>query len=90
MSTDDCKKLQTRIAPFNASNFFTTDARLMFFSHKFATCGLRNPEVDPLQAGCLASFKTASEYARCASAELGAAVPAGQPPETDFGDRRKK
>jgi len=91
MSTDDCKKLQARIAPFNVSNFFTTDARLMFFSHKFATCGIRNPEVDPLQAGCLATFKTASEYARCASSDVGgAAVPAGQPPEADFGDRRKK
>ncbi|CAN5922087.1 hypothetical protein BH11MYX4_BH11MYX4_16630 [soil metagenome] len=90
MSTDECKKLQARIAPFNVSNFFTTDARLMFFSHKFATCGIRNPEVDPLQAGCLASFKTASEYARCASSDLGATVPVGQPPEADFGDRRKK
>jgi len=90
MSTDDCKKLQARIAPFNTSNFFTTDAKLMFFSHKFATCGIKNPEVDPLQAGCLASFKTASEYARCASADLGATVPAGQPREEDFGDRRKK
>jgi hypothetical protein len=90
MSADECKKLQARIAPFNVSNFFTTDSRLMFFSHKFATCTVRPPEVDPLQAGCLASFKTASEYARCASADLGATVPVGQPPEADFGDRRKK
>ena len=90
MSVDECKKLQTRIAPFNVSNFFTTDARLMFFSHKFATCSIKTPEVDPLQAGCLSSFKTASEYARCASADLGATVPVGQPPEADFGDRRKK
>ena len=90
MSTGDCQKLQGRIAPFNVSNFFTTDARLMFFSHKFATCGVHNPEVDPLQASCLAAFKSAPEYARCASADLGATVPAGQPPEADFGDRRKK
>jgi hypothetical protein len=90
MSVADCKSLQTRIAPFNVSNFFTTDARLMFFSHKFATCNVKTPEVDPLQAGCLASFKTALEYARCASADLGATVPVGQPPEADFGDRRKK
>ncbi|MDB4947071.1 MAG: hypothetical protein JWP97_6605 [Labilithrix sp.] len=90
MSTEECRKLQSRIAPFNSNNFFTTDARLMFFSHKFATCGVRNPEVDPIQAGCLASFKSASEYARCASADLGAVIPPGQPPETDFGDRRKK
>ena len=90
MSTGDCQKLQSRIAPFNVNNFFTTDARLMFFSHKFATCGVRNPETDPLQAGCLATFKTASEYARCSSPDLGATVPLGQPPEADFGDRRKK
>ena len=90
MTAADCRTLQARIAPFKSENFFTTDARLMFFSHKFANCSVRPPEVDPLQRGCLATFKTASEYGKCASADLGATVPLGQPPEADFGDRRKK
>jgi hypothetical protein len=90
MSADECRKLQARVAPFTTSSFFSTDARLMFFSHKFANCATRPPEVDDVQRACLASFKTADEYARCAAADLGATIPRGQPPESEFGDRRTK
>ncbi|MDB4937997.1 MAG: hypothetical protein JWP87_4969 [Labilithrix sp.] len=90
MSADECKKLQSRVSAFSTSSFFSTDARLMFFSHKFANCAVHPPEVDEVQRACLASFKTADEYARCAAADLGATIPRGQPPESDFGDRRLK
>lgn len=90
MSADECRKLQARVASFSPSSFFSTDARLMFFSHKFASCAVRPPEVDDAQRACLAAFKTADEYARCAAADLGATIPRGQPPESEFGDRRAK
>lgn len=88
MSADECHRLQARVAPFSTSSFFSTDARLMFFSHKFANCATHPPEVDNAQRACLAAFKTADEYARCAGADLGATIPPGQPPESLFGERR--
>jgi hypothetical protein len=90
MSSDECHKLQARVSGFSTSSFFSTDARLMFFSHKFANCAVHPPEVDDVQRACLLSFKTSDEYARCAAADLGATVPRGQPPESEFGDRRLK
>jgi hypothetical protein len=89
MSGDECRKLQARVSGFSTSSFFSTDARLMFFSHKFANCATRPPEVDSSQRACLASFKTADEYARCAASDLGATIPPGQPPEALFGERRR-
>ncbi|MDB5213566.1 MAG: hypothetical protein JWO86_1493 [Myxococcaceae bacterium] len=89
MSTDECRKLQARVAGFSSSNFFSTDARLMFFSHKFANCVAHPPEVDSTQRACLAAFKTADEYGRCAAADLGATIPLGQPPESIFGERHR-
>jgi hypothetical protein len=90
MSADECRKLQSRVSSFSTSSFSSTDARLMFFSHKFANCAVRPADVDDVQRACLAVFKTADEYARCAAADLGATIPRGQPPESEFGDRRNK
>ncbi|MBX3191867.1 MAG: hypothetical protein KF819_33055 [Labilithrix sp.] len=90
LSEADCKRLQARIAPFTSTSFFTTDAKLQFFAHKFANCATRPPEVDAAQRTCLATFTNAGEYARCASNELSAALPPGQPPDSEFGDRRLK
>lgn len=89
MTTDECRKLQSRVAGFSTSSFFSTDARLMFFSHKFANCATHPPDVDSAQRACLAAFKTADEYARCASADVGAIIPLGQPPEAIFGERHR-
>ncbi len=89
LSSDECHRLQARIAGFSSSSFFSTDARLMFFSHKFANCATRPPEADLSQRACLASFKTADEYARCAAPDLGATIPLGQPPESLFGERKR-
>jgi len=89
MTTDECRKLQSRVAGFSTSSFFSTDARLMFFSHKFANCAAHPPDVDSAQRACLAAFKTADEYGRCASADVGAIIPLGQPPEAIFGERHR-
>lgn len=90
MSVVDCKKLQSRLAPFSVASFPTTNARVMFLGHKFAKCGVRSPELDDVQRACIAAFKTPAEYAQCASPDVGATVPHGQPAEEEFGERKKK
>jgi hypothetical protein len=87
MSNDECRKLQARLAPFSSASFSTTEARLMFVSHKFASCAVHPPQVDDVQRACLASFTSADDYARCATPDIGRPLPTGQPPESEFGDR---
>ncbi len=89
MDEADCRKLQQRVQWFNLSDKAfagNAEARSMLLSHKFASCSTRPPEVDDAQRTCLASFKTAADYALCA----GSSTAGGEPPESDFGDRPKR
>ncbi len=84
----ECKKLQQRVAWFSLSDKAfagNPEARTMLLSHKFASCSTRPPEVEDAQRACLASFKTAAEYAMCAGSST-----TGEPPESDYGDRAKR
>jgi hypothetical protein len=88
MPTDQCKALQKKIAAFNVSSFGTTEAKVMYLTHKTSNCSVSPPLVDDVQLLCLASFTNAFEYQKCAA--LGSGTPANEPPESDFGDHAAK
>ncbi|HVH44368.1 MAG TPA: hypothetical protein VM925_18575 [Labilithrix sp.] len=83
MTAVECKAVQSKISAFKSTDFTTSEARSMYFTHRFTPCGSRPVEVDQLQAACLASFKTATEYAKCAPPVAGAAP--GEPADSEFG-----
>lgn len=91
LSTDECKKLQQRVAWFSTSDhaFDAPGARAMLFEHKYATCSTRPMTVESSQRACLDGFHSAAEYAACATTAT-AAVPFGEPPESEFGDRASR
>lgn len=91
LSTDDCKKLQSRVAWFSAQDraFDAPGARAMLMDHKYAACATRPPTIDGSQRTCLDGFRTAAEYAACATT-ASSAVPFGEPPESEFGERASR
>jgi hypothetical protein len=88
LSTDECKKLQSRVAWFSAQDraFDAPGARAMLMDHKYAACATRPMIIDAAQRPCLDGFRTAPEYAACATTAANA-VPFGEPPEGEFGVR---
>jgi hypothetical protein len=84
----ECSSIQQRLASIKILDLPTTEARTLFIQQKFAECKTRPPEVTPLQRGCLLTFRTAGEFAKCVP---GAAFVASggpvEPPESEFGDR---
>ncbi|MBS2017567.1 MAG: hypothetical protein JST00_32095 [Deltaproteobacteria bacterium] len=88
MPKDECKVVQSRLAAFTTASFASSDARLLFLTYKFASCDAFPPSVDAAQRICLAAFKTPVEFAKCTPANVADAPLPGQPPESEFGDRR--
>ncbi len=90
LTGDDCKKLQQRVAWFSTSDkaFDAPGARTMLLDHKYASCGARPIVIDSSQRACLDAFRSSSEYAACATTAY-SAVPFGEPPESEFGDRAR-
>lgn len=87
MSENECRTLQQRTALFSLNDRnLTSEARSMLVSQRFASCSTQPPDADVAQRACLASFRTAAEYARCAASGASTA----EPPERDFGDRAKR
>lgn len=90
LSTDECRKLQARVAWFSTTDkaFDAPGARTMLLDHKYASCSTRPMVVESSQKACLDSFRSASEYAACATtAAQGLAY--GEPPESEFGERAR-
>lgn len=88
MPKDECKVVQSRLAAFTTSSFATSEARVLFLTHKFASCDAFPPSVDAAQRICLAAFKTPAEFAKCTPSNVAEIPLQGQPPESEFGDRR--
>jgi hypothetical protein len=78
--------VQTRLSPVKMSDLPSGDATTAYLAQKYATCEYRAPEVTENQKKCLATFTTASEYAACVG---GDSVDSRQPPESEFGDKKK-
>lgn len=88
MPKDECRIVQSRLAAFTTSSFATSEARVLFLTHKFASCDAFPPSVDAAQRICLAAFKTPAEFAKCTASTVSEIPLQGQPPESEFGDRR--
>ncbi len=88
MPKEECRVVQSRLAPFTTANFSTSDARVLFLTYKFASCDAFPPVVDAAQRICLAAFKTPADFAKCTPANVSDVASPGQPPDAEFGDRR--
>jgi hypothetical protein len=87
LTADECKVAQRQIAPIKLSDMTTKESKDLYMLVKYATCTIRPPEVLPVQKGCLAKFKTASDFMMCAPL---ATTPTNEPPEDEFGDNAAK
>ncbi len=87
LTTEECKAVQTKLGSVKMSDLPSGDATKAYLDQKYATCDYRPPEVTENQKKCLATFTTAQEYAVCVG---GDSVDARQPPESEFGDKKKK
>lgn len=84
LPTDECKTLAKRLAPFDSGDFTSSEAKIAFLQHRYASCNTRPPEVDDVQRSCLLTFKTAGDYERCIEP-----TSLGEPPASEYGDKRK-
>ncbi len=86
LATAECQSIQSRLVNVKFSDLPDGPQRDLYFKLRFALCASRPPEVEPQQHACLATFKTAADFASCTPAPR---TPANEPPESDFGDKRK-
>ncbi|HEY8080273.1 MAG TPA: hypothetical protein VIF62_39355, partial [Labilithrix sp.] len=86
LTTAECQSIQSRLANVKFSDLPDGTQRDLYFQLRFAPCGARPPEVEPVQRACLVTFKSASDFASCTPASR---TPSNEPPESDFGDKRK-
>lgn len=84
MPYEECTKLSRRLGSFSSSDFTSSEAKIAFLQHRFASCSSRPPEVDDFQRSCLVTFKTAGDYERCVQT-----TSFGEPPASEFGDKKK-
>lgn len=88
LTAGECLSLQARIAKFEPRDkeIQKAGAGVMLIQHKLASCSSNPPEADALQRTCLQSFTTREQYAACVPAPSNA----GEPLESEYGDRAKK
>lgn len=82
LTAAECAMLQHSLPTVKYSDLPNVDAREAYFQQKYAVCATKPPEVPPAQRGCLFTFKSTAEYAKCVSFGLG--TPSNEPPEADF------
>jgi hypothetical protein len=83
----ECKSVKSKLQSISISDLPSGDATKAYLDQKYAMCDWKLPEVTEDQQKCLATFSTASEYAACMG---GDSVDPRQPPESEFGDKKKK
>ena len=86
LTTEECKAVQTKLGSVRMTDLPSGDATKAYLDRKYATCEYRPPEVTENQKKCLATFTNAQEYALCVG---GDSVDPRQPPESEFGDKKK-
>ncbi len=83
----ECRSTKARLTSINVAALPTREAKTLYFEHQFTDCKKSTPNISPLQRGCLMTFKTPVEFAKCVPTF--AAVGTVEPPEVEFGDKKK-
>lgn len=89
----ECEAIKKKVAKFKITDISTTESRAMYLDHKYANCVTKPPQILPEQRACLNSFNGAADYQKCApppaANPLTPATPPGEPPESEFGTKKK-
>jgi hypothetical protein len=85
LSALECQQIQTKLTTVKFADLPPAQ-RDLYFQLRFASCTTKPPEVQPAQRLCLATFKTAADFAACTPAPI---TPSNEPPESEFGDKGK-
>ena len=90
LTVAECEAVKTKLKAISISDVTGGDATKAYLDQKWATCSgymAKLPDVTEDQEKCLNTFTTAAEYSTCMG---GDSVDPRMPPESEFGDKKKK
>lgn len=87
MTAEQCKSVKAKLQTISITDVASGDATKAYLDQKYAMCDYKLPEVTEDQVKCLGTFTNAAEYGACMG---GDSVDPRMPPESEFGDKKKK
>lgn len=84
LTAEECSSVSTRLNSVHMTDLPSGDATTAFLNQKYSKC---SNDVTETQRKCLATFSSATDYAACVG---GSEVDTRMPPESEFGDKKKK
>jgi len=83
LTSEECASITTRLGSIHMTDLPSGDATRAYLDQKYNKC---TNDVSEAQKKCLTTFSTTSEYSACMG---GDGIDPRQPPESEFGDKKK-